>query len=172
MKSISIFESVGDGVSGRFRSETTMFCPICKDTDQQMHEVVFFHNDDESPSRIIIPFTGKCGHTWQLHIKSSGDQEAQTDIVITDVGRRDYREYMQSSSWKVQAERAKERAGQKCQICNAERSEDIELHAHHRTYVRLLFELPGDLTVLCKECHDLFEERRPKQPPTTSRRGG
>jgi hypothetical protein len=65
-----------------------------------------------------------------------------------------YQEYIQSDEWKSKAEAAKKRAGYRCQVCN---SPDY-LEAHHRTYERMCDELPGDITVLCKECHELFSQ--------------
>jgi hypothetical protein len=35
-------------------------------------------------------------------------------------------------------------------VCNS----DKQLDAHHRTYERIFNEEPGDLTVLCRKCHD------------------
>lgn len=70
-----------------------------------------------------------------------------------------YYEYIQSPEWREKAEAAKERAGQRCQVCYKSRDE-ITLDAHHRTYERLGDELPEDITVLCRNCHSLYEENR------------
>ena len=67
-----------------------------------------------------------------------------------------YEDYIQSERWKEKAYRAKKRAGFRCQLCN----QGGELHAHHRTYVRLGYELPMDLTVLCSTCHEVFHDER------------
>jgi len=48
----------------------------------------------------------------------------------------------------------KSRAGGRCQVCNSPDG----LEAHHRTYERLGDELPGDLTCLCRKCHQIFTE--------------
>jgi len=63
-----------------------------------------------------------------------------------------YFEYINSPEWKARAEKAKERAGHRCQVCNSPDS----LHAHHRTYEHLGDEDPMDITVLCDKCHALF----------------
>lgn len=63
-----------------------------------------------------------------------------------------YKEYIQSPEWKVKAKDAKVLAQWRCQLCNKE-GDDYTLHAHHRTYERLGSELPGDITVLCSDCH-------------------
>lgn len=67
----------------------------------------------------------------------------------------DYRAYIVSPEWRIKAEAAKERAGQRCQVCNKSR-EIVQLDAHHRTYERLGNELPDDITVLCHHCHGKF----------------
>jgi len=68
---------------------------------------------------------------------------------------RTYAEYLQSDHWKQFAAEAKERAGNRCQLCNA----DGELHTHHRTYDRLGEELPEDVVVLCADCHAKFHDK-------------
>ena len=71
-----------------------------------------------------------------------------------------YHAYMQSPEWRRRREAALQRAGHRCQVCNG--SENLQ--AHHRTYENLGNELPGDLTVLCDECHRLFSRRRQERP--------
>lgn len=73
--------------------------------------------------------------------------------------RPEYYEYIQSDQWRQRANEAKQRAGHRCQICNRSSSE-VTLDAHHRTYERLGNELPGDITVLCRDCHQLFETNK------------
>lgn len=80
------------------------------------------------------------------------------DEIVNLLGgdRVDYYEYIKSAEWKSKADAAKERAGGKCQICNKAGN----LNAHHRTYERLGKELPEDITVLCRDCHELYELNR------------
>ena len=63
-----------------------------------------------------------------------------------------YREYLETPEWQARRKAALKQAGYRCQVCNRSR----ELHVHHRTYERRGAELPGDLTVLCDECHALY----------------
>lgn len=70
-----------------------------------------------------------------------------------------YYRYIQSQGWREKAEEAKARAGNRCQVCNRSRAE-VQLDAHHRTYERLGNELPEDITVLCRECHQLYEDSK------------
>ena len=67
----------------------------------------------------------------------------------------EYQEYLQSAEWKQKANEAKQRAGNRCQLCNAS-AKECTLHVHHRTYERLGSEEPMDLTVLCQICHARF----------------
>lgn len=76
--------------------------------------------------------------------------------------RVDYFTYIQSPQWKRKADAAKKRAGYRCQICNRHKSE-VTLDAHHRTYERLGDERPDDITVLCRDCHELYEVNRVKK---------
>lgn len=64
----------------------------------------------------------------------------------------EYEEYIKSPEWKRRADEAKKRVGWRCQVCNGEGP----LDAHHRTYKNLGHELDIDITVLCRDCHELF----------------
>jgi hypothetical protein len=68
----------------------------------------------------------------------------------------DYRTYLESDAWKRRRSVALSEAGHRCQVCNREGQLDV----HHRTYERLGNELPQDLVVLCRECHQLFHSNR------------
>lgn len=70
-----------------------------------------------------------------------------------------YAAYIVSDDWKRKAEAAKKRAGYRCQVCNKDRSQVLQLEAHHRTYEHLGEEKSSDITVLCNECHDLFSKQ-------------
>ncbi len=72
-----------------------------------------------------------------------------------------YQKYIKSKEWKQKAEEAKTRAGNRCQGCNRPRSE-VQLDAHHRTYERIGRERPGDITVLCRDCHQSIEVSKAK----------
>ena len=63
----------------------------------------------------------------------------------------DYEKHLHSAAWREIRQRALEAAGHCCQLCPA--TEDLE--AHHRTYENLGDERDGDLTVLCRECHEV-----------------
>ena len=70
----------------------------------------------------------------------------------------DYDEYLKSPHWQRMATLARERAGNRCQVCNA----DVLMEVHHRTYERMGHEQLEDLTALCPRCHALYHEAMPK----------
>nr|AGC72346.1 hypothetical protein [uncultured bacterium A1Q1_fos_2004] len=85
----------------------------------------------------------------------------------------EYYQYIQSEEWRQRANEAKRRAGYRCRVCNRS-SKEVVLNAHHRTYKRLGHEDPDDITVLCRDCHELYElnKKLPRLPhqeyqPTT-----
>lgn len=79
--------------------------------------------------------------------KSDPERAARHDRQVMP-----YAEYLQTEEWATKRAQAVERAGWRCQVCNA----GGRLHVHHRTYERRGNEEPGDLTALCEQCHDLF----------------
>lgn len=83
--------------------------------------------------------------------------------------RVEYRDvYLRSAHWAGIRKQALKRAEHRCQVCNGTERLDV----HHRTYERLGHERPGDLTVLCRRCHDLFHGAtgRGQAPDPTSKR--
>lgn len=67
-----------------------------------------------------------------------------------------YDAYLRSEWWMCVRKAALERAGHRCQVCNASE----RLNVHHRTYEARGCESLDDLTVLCRDCHGLFHEHR------------
>lgn len=80
------------------------------------------------------------------------DPKNEMDCAIFEVN---YSEYIKGSQWSIKAEKCKNAAGQKCEICDSDR----ELEAHHFNYERLLKEEPEDLFCLCKECHTTYHKK-------------
>lgn len=87
---------------------------------------------------------------------SMDDFDALILGIVAGNRRVDYRTYIQSPAWKRKAEAAKKAAGYRCQVCNRHKDE-VVLDAHHRTYEHLGNERPEDITVLCRDCHELYE---------------
>jgi hypothetical protein len=78
--------------------------------------------------------------------------QSRADVLRT----MPYAAYRQTDWWQAKRREALEVAGNRCQVCNAAESLDV----HHRTYERRGAELPGDLIVLCRQCHELFHRER------------
>jgi hypothetical protein len=76
------------------------------------------------------------------------------DITRHIVRWMPYDRYLKTFHWMVTRDRALERAGKRCQVCNAGGLLDV----HHRTYERRGAELPEDLIVLCRSCHETFHK--------------
>jgi replicative DNA helicase len=70
-----------------------------------------------------------------------------------------YEEYLQTPEWLERRERKLKEADFRCQVCN----KDGPLDVHHRTYEHRGNEAPGDLTVLCGDCHALFHGVSPDE---------
>lgn len=60
-----------------------------------------------------------------------------------------YEDYLQTPAWQERRSQALRDAGNKCQLCYSPK----HLNVHHKTYERRGHELPGDLIVLCQDCH-------------------
>jgi hypothetical protein len=76
-------------------------------------------------------------------------------LRIAAMATMPYRMYLTTDHWRSVSADAKERAGNRCQLCNSR--ENIE--AHHRTYERRGCEEPSDITVLCTYCHGRFHTK-------------
>jgi 5-methylcytosine-specific restriction endonuclease McrA len=63
----------------------------------------------------------------------------------------DYEKHLHSAAWRAIRQRALAAADHRCLLCAVTE----ELEAHHRTYDNLGDERDGDLTVLCRECHEV-----------------
>ncbi len=89
--------------------------------------------------------------------------DANGILTITDsfqkIYRSTYDEYLDSPTWQTKRQEALGRAGHKCQLCGATNRLDV----HHNTYERLGNELPADLIVLCRSCHEMADKRRRAQ---------
>jgi hypothetical protein len=79
-----------------------------------------------------------------------------------------YEAHLQSLEWRIVRQAALDVAGHRCQVCNSAKQ---PLHGHHRTYERFGHEAPGDVTILCADCHALFHNPKPKKRRRAKRRG-
>lgn len=65
-----------------------------------------------------------------------------------------YQMYLRTEHWRATSKAAKERASNRCQLCN----NPGRLEVHHRTYARRGCEDLMDLLVLCDACHGKFHD--------------
>ncbi len=70
--------------------------------------------------------------------------------------KADYRQYLETATWKARRAVALKAAKHRCEVCNS----PDRLEVHHRTYRRLGEERDADLIVLCHGCHELFHRHR------------
>jgi hypothetical protein len=75
-----------------------------------------------------------------------------TGLLLATLKAMPYEAYLETAHWKYARVKAIDRAGGSCQLCN----ERGDLDVHHRTYERRGHEKPGDLIVLCRDCHGRF----------------
>ena len=66
-----------------------------------------------------------------------------------------HQQHIDSPEWQIMRRFMLAIAGHRCQMCNAGPK---DLIIHHRTYERLGHELPEDLIVLCRPCHNWFHQ--------------
>lgn len=99
---------------------------------------------------------------WNVHHWHKLDkvQAHQVEQLLRVPRPFDYDAYLRSPEWQARAERALERAGRRCQLCNAPQTAR-PLSVHHRTYERIGHELDEDLFVLCRSCHHKVHRNLP-----------
>jgi hypothetical protein len=106
-----------------------------------------------------VPLSKNIKH-WHLHFLleqygSATSKMSKEVKVPKKVNRRsEYNRYIKSFAWFEFSSRIKAERGNKCEECGAG-GKGVILHSHHLTYDRLGKELPEDIQVLCKPCHQL-----------------
>lgn len=99
------------------------------------------YNDKKSPIFRGIKVTG-------ISLEKKSKQEK----------RKEYNAYLKSPAWKEFKRGIIKDRGDACENCGAKPK---QLDLHHKTYARLFKELPCDVMLLCRPCHDShhFEEK-------------
>ena len=88
---------------------------------------------------------------WKFPDVSPGRRRA-----LIAMAQDDYQQFLDTDEWQRWAWIMKDHFKYKCQACNSPN----QLEVHHRTYGSVGRECPGDLTVLCRECHQLIHDHR------------
>lgn len=68
----------------------------------------------------------------------------------------EYLAHIQSPEWRIFRLKIFVQRGRKCERCDSKE----RLQLHHKTYERLGHELPRDVEILCKICHDMEHGQR------------
>ncbi len=76
--------------------------------------------------------------------------------------KAEYNKYLKSAKWKSIRLYILEDRNHKCERCGSFPSLN-NLHVHHKTYERIFNELPTDLELLCKDCHEKEHGIKPKK---------
>lgn len=71
--------------------------------------------------------------------------------------RKRYEKHLKSAQWKNTRRDLFRLRGEKCEVCGR-RAANLEIH--HLTYERLGKELPSDLKIVCKKCHEDEDQKR------------
>lgn len=98
--------------------------------------------------------------SWLKGIKTNSkiielsDRFVNWEIISEHILCMDYSDFLQTPYWKAIAEKVRQRAGFKCQMCNSNEG----LHVHHRTYEHHGDEIHHmeDLICLCHSCHEKY----------------
>lgn len=68
-----------------------------------------------------------------------------------------YRIYLNSKKWRAFKKSVLKKRGNICERCKLE-TEKLDLH--HKTYARLFNELPEDVELLCRSCHEIEHDKK------------
>lgn len=82
---------------------------------------------------------------------------------IEELRSMPYAEYLATPEWQDRRRASLALADGKCQLCG---KSDGGVDVHHRTYDRRGCELPSDLTVLCRGCHEKHHGKDGKSSKT------
>lgn len=116
----------------------------------------------------VNPYVGRrCSQKWDN--VSFRNHPPQEGFTLHQMSRKSsYQAHLASPYWKSVRKLVKERDGHRCVLCNT--PEDLTVH--HRTYKHVGQEMDnlGDLTTLCRPCHEMFHahsdaKRKAKRKP-------
>jgi 5-methylcytosine-specific restriction endonuclease McrA len=102
---------------------------------------------------------------------SEGSLERSELIVIPQQMSQQksiYMDHLESPYWKAVRKLVIARDGGKCALCNVA----SDLVVHHRTYAHVFHEMEhlGDLTTLCRPCHEMFHREKSKKRKATRKK--
>lgn len=129
--------------------------PVCRECGGPIH--VFSRQDAIGHIKGRFSRCRVCRERDRSFDRARWDEEhREAELRRKQLQSMPYREYLQTDEWKGKREQALRRARYCCQLCSA----GGQLHVHHRTYIRRGAEPYSDLIVLCRECHEVFHQKR------------
>jgi 5-methylcytosine-specific restriction endonuclease McrA len=78
----------------------------------------------------------------------------------------EYEAHIKSKKWRAFCAEIRKSRGDACEKCRGTK----ELHVHHLTYERLGDELPSDVQLLCRACHEKVHGRSFTKMPRRKKR--
>lgn len=91
---------------------------------------------------------------WQ---KEREQREADLRARVAALRSMPYAQYLRTPHWQATRAAALKRARYRCQLCGV--NQWVTLDVHHSTYERRGHELPADLIVLCRTCHETHHDK-------------
>ena len=130
-------------------------CPLC---DTVSFPVFRFLNGDDYRSSYLVECENN--HRAFYTITHAGNVILASFELFREeeTPKFSYSVYLESPEWKSKSRAAKVKAGWHCMVCN-KAGDNGSLHTHHRTYENIGDEKPGDLIVLCADCHAKFHDK-------------
>jgi hypothetical protein len=102
------------------------------------------------PKRTKRKFLGK------KKVKKKKPKKGGKDKLAKKLRRIKYKEYLKSKKWRDFKNALLKARGNCCEKCGQVKP----LDAHHMTYKRLFNELPEDILLVCRPCHQKIHGRK------------
>jgi 5-methylcytosine-specific restriction endonuclease McrA len=128
-------------------------CPICNIKTFSVFE--FLYSCD---GKNYFKCNCSNGHISQYIIFFRAGIVVCSFVYAKDKPGFNYSAYLTSAEWKEKSDAEKIKAGWRCSNCNYLGNETT-LHVHHKTYKNVGNEKPGDLIVLCRDCHSKLHDK-------------
>jgi hypothetical protein len=130
-----------------------------EDVSLKFHRAMWLHIEycntlDEVEQSVVAIRTMMERWTHRMDIDDGILDSIASKAIVRILRAMPYADYLQSDHWKIVRADALARAGERCQLCNSH----VKLNVHHRSYLNRGNEQPGDLIVLCNDCHKTFHE--------------
>lgn len=101
------------------------------------------------------PFIRLLDGFYELFQKELSNNGISIELIINELKKLPYKEYLKSSHWKETRKRMFILYNHKCGICDSK----TKLNVHHKNYTNKGCEKSEDLIVLCQSCHAKFHDK-------------